>query len=553
MSTLVFRELNDIDIIIEESVEFNVLNKNRYFELFNNKVLYGNIRKDISFFDDRWVMIVGGIEKVIMLPSEVEMKRLSNIFETSIFDFQLAYRSFIIYNMQTHTTIMAFNNKMKSIANYKEDVTVDIIVKNSIEKFINYIKIPEKSFWIFEKILGNVEEKEIGERVLPEFEEIFLFSDIINDIVENHNLLDYTEYLLSIMWWKICSILPLRPTEFLRTKFKCIYEEDNKFYLKVRRSKGKSGDRIRNISLVDEYYREDIINIDKTLFNLITKYQNILKSYFKYEKETELFPFLLLKEVKYRKNSENKRENNLNIITAKDLEINLNRFYKDIVEKKYGLKSISKYIKRENCLEYIGQLKPYDARHVAIINLILIGTDVLEVMYLAGHKNINTAYSYFNHVKIFSKGYALGYARSIAMKNMEKKPNEVISKLQKNKGKEDFNRILDIVEGVKFQPKKVEGGYCYYHDIERDKSFCFLYERNHPLCQYFREESKEVLEKEINKVEKLIDADVKVLIDLIKDMNGISKFHELYQTTSYRLSQRIYDLSTLNRKMIMED
>ncbi|MEG1004367.1 MAG: site-specific integrase, partial [Clostridium sp.] len=76
MSTLVFRELNDIDIIIEESVEFNVLNKNRYFELFNNKVLSGNIRKDISFFDDRWVMIVGGIEKVIMLPSEVEMKRL---------------------------------------------------------------------------------------------------------------------------------------------------------------------------------------------------------------------------------------------------------------------------------------------------------------------------------------------------------------------------------------------------------------------------------------------------------------------------------------------
>lgn len=50
-----------------------------------------------------------------------------------------------------------------------------------------------------------------------------------------------------------------------------------------------------------------------------------------------------------------------------------------------------------------------------------MGTDVLEVMHLAGHTNVNTAYGYFNHIKEFSKGYALGYAKSIANTKLKKR------------------------------------------------------------------------------------------------------------------------------------
>ena len=124
--------------------------------------------------------------------------------------------------------------------------------------------------------------------------------------------------------------------------------------------------------------------------------------------------------------------------------------------------------------------------------------------------------------------------------------------IDKNNRKEEANYILNIINGKKVEPKKVDGGYCHYSSVETDKSFCFLYERKHSLCKYFVKDDKEILKHEIEKVEKQLDTDVKILKDLINDMNGISKFNELYQTTSYRISQSIKDLAVLNSKLIMD-
>ena len=553
MGALIIRELNDIDIVIEEKVEFDILRKNEYIEKFKDSVSKGNIRAGTGFYDDKWIFNIGGIEKSIIFPKELEMKKLSDLFNREKKEFEVAYRSFIIFNFRFFSTIKVFNSKMKEIVADIKKVENDSVSKAILLKFISYVTISEEKYEMFLDIFDEIKEREFGERMLPDFEDIFLFSDIVMDIVENHDLLNYKDYLLTIMWWKICSILPLRPSEFLRIKFDCIYKEKNEFYLKVRRSKGKSGRRIKNISLVDEYYYEDIINIDENLFDFIKKYQGILRVNFDYKEDIELFPFILIKNAIYRKNNKNKRKNNLNTITSTDLEINLNRFYKDIIYEKYGVKPISKYVKKESDLNYIQQLTTYDARHIAIINLILLGVDVLEVMYLAGHSNVNTAYGYFNHVKTFSKGYALGYAKSIKSKKLINEYIGVNIRLNKNKGKEDFKRVLDTINEIKFEPKKVDGGYCYYRNIENDKSFCFFYERNHKRCRYFIEETKEVLEDEIKKVEKEIDSCVKVLIDLVKDRDNISKFNELYQVTSYKLSQGIYDLSNLNKKLLVEE
>jgi len=185
-----------------------------------------------------------------------------------------------------------------------------------------------------------------------------------------------------------------------------------------------------------------------------------------------------------------------------------------------------------------------------------MGTDVLEVMYLCGHTRVNTAYGYFNHVKEFSKSYALGHFKSVERTDMKKETIKSVyiteDKLAKNKGKEDFIRVLNATEGKKDKITKVKGGYCKYNNIDNDKSFCFLYERNHTLCTYFVENNKEVIEKEIKKVEARLDTNIKILIELIKDINGISKFNELYQTTSYQLSKTIQELSVLNKKLVKE-
>ncbi|MDH5074786.1 Phage integrase family protein [Clostridium perfringens] len=555
--SIAITQLDDLEnIVVEERIEFNSLNEKEYLNLFNNKVNDGIIKRGTNFNDEKWQIITAGGDINIVFPNDIEFKKLSKLFGKSVSEFELAYRSFLLFNINHPRTILSFNLSMRRITIDLENTKLNYFIIGKIKYFIEYVKVSEEEFKFFEKLLDNNDvEREKGERVLPEFEDVFKMSDIINNIVENKNLLDYKDYLLVIMFWKICSILPLRPSEFLRTKFKCIYEKDNKFYLTIRRSKGKVGDRIRNISNIDDYYFEDTVSIDKSLFNLIIEYQNILINEFNYIENEELFPFVLIREVLFRKEGR-QREKNINRIVSDDLRKLLNKFYKDIVEKEYGFKTISKYIKKEKDIEYIEKTLPYDLRHIAIINLVLMGTDVLEVMYLAGHRQLNTAYSYYNHIKEFSRGYAIGHANAIKSRERLKSSIEEVYNEQeiidRNNRKEQANYVLNSINGKKVEPKKVDGGYCHYSSVDTDKSLCFLYERNHSLCQYFVKDDKEILKHEIEKVEKQLDTDVKILKDLINDMNGISKFNELYQTTSYRISQSTKDLAVLNSKLIID-
>lgn len=362
MSSVIIREVEDLDIFIEEAIEFDQNKISEYLKEFNKKVDLGVFRANTSFYDREWMAMIGGVEKPIVFPSEIEMKNLSRLFDRDMREFELAYRSFILFSFATPNITIAFNLAMKRLAKNFNTSSISKAEEPSIAKFIGYIRISEEKSLLFQELFDELEFREVGERILPEFEEIFQFSDIINNIVENNNLLKYKNYLLTIMWWKICSILPLRPSEFVRTKFNCIYKENNGFYLKVRRSKSKTGKRIKNISSADEYYLEDIVNIDKHLFYLILKYQDILISEFNYTEQTELFPAVILGNT-----INGNRKKNINIVSAYDLLVNLKRFYKNIVANEYGLNPISKYIKREKNINYIGELTPYDARHIAII------------------------------------------------------------------------------------------------------------------------------------------------------------------------------------------
>jgi len=559
MNSIAITQVNDLDIIVEEIVEFDNTKKQEYFKLFVQNIKNGIIKEGTNFNDKRWIIVIGGEEHSIIFPNDIELKILSEFFERNVSEFELAYRSFLLLNFNNANSILNFNKNIKRITKDCENIKFDRDIIGKIKSFINYIKISDKTLSLFENIFDNIDDQEYSSRILPEFEDIFKMSDIINDIVENKNLLDYIDYLLVIMWWKICSILPLRPSEFLRTKFNCIYEKEGEFYSKVRRTRAKIGDRIRNISKVDEYYYEDTVNIDESLFNLIIEYQGILRDKFNYTENLELFPYEIIRNVGQRKyaHAADRREKNKNMIICNDLRGILNKFYKFIVESEYGFKTIPKYIKKEKDIEYIEKTLPYDLRHIAIINLVLMGSDVLEVMHLAGHKEINTAYSYYSHVKEFSRGYALGYAKAIKsrekLKGKIKDVNDTQEIIDQNNRKEEANYIFNIINGKKVEPKRVDGVYCHYSSIDMDKSFCFLYERNHSLCQYFVTDNKKVLESEIKKVEAELDTDIKVLKDLINDMNGIFKFNELYQTTSYRISKRIQELAVLNRKLLMEE
>ena len=282
------------------------------------------------------------------------------------------------------------------------------------------------------------------------------------------------------------------------------------------------------------------------MYLLIEKYKQILKGNFNYVQEKELFPFSIIKEsTYYRKNSENNRHANLETITYNDLYININRFYIDVVNKEYGFKPISKYIKKEKDEKFIEKLTPYDLSHISIINLVLLGVDVLEVMYLAGHKDVNTTFTYYNHVKTFSRGYAIGYATAAKNKNIN-----IMDNKHESMRTGEFSRIMNKITNKKVKPKRVEGGYCHYSNIETDVSLCIKNEGNHTICKYFVADNMNYYNDQIKEVENRLDTDIKMLIELVKDMDGVCKFNELYQTTSASISRNISKLAVLNSKMI---
>ncbi|MGN2338082.1 tyrosine-type recombinase/integrase [Clostridium cagae] len=545
MSSLYITELDDLNILIEEKLEFNEADKERYLKLFEEKILKDEIKAEEGFYGREWCIIIGGVEKLFIFPNDIELKKMSNLFDRELKEFDLAYRSYILLNVHQYASLRGFNYKMRKIDDVNNTLKFDNRISGHFKRFIEYVKVPYKNIEFFEKFI-NEEYKENEERILPEFIDIFKMSDIVNDIVENKKIINYKNYLLTIMWWKICSIVPLRPSEFIRIIFKCNTQNEENFYLKVFRSNAKSGKFVKNVSKTEEYYKEDIIKIDKSLYKLIEEYKHILITDFSYTEEKELFPFEIVWQSEYHKlNSKTKRKTNLDTITYNDLRINIERFYIDVVYKEYGFIPISKYIKKDRKETFIEKLTSYDLRHVAIINLVLLGVDVLEVMYLAGHKDINTTFNYYNHVKTFSKGYALGYAK---VHNKDQIINSIEKNLDTRKG--DFSRIMNKINNVNFEPQLVKGGHCYYHDIDKDLTLCLKYEGNHSKCKYFVADSNKYFEEEIKKVENKLDTDIKMIIELIKDMDGICKFNELYQTTSANISRGIYTLAMLNSKLI---
>lgn len=90
------KEIEDLDIIIEQSVEFDKFKEKEYINIFNSKIDEGIIKRGTDFFSESWIITIGGIEKLDAFPNEIQFKQLSKIFNKNSYDFELAYRAFLL-------------------------------------------------------------------------------------------------------------------------------------------------------------------------------------------------------------------------------------------------------------------------------------------------------------------------------------------------------------------------------------------------------------------------------------------------------------------------
>ena len=88
-------------------------------------------------------------------------------------------------------------------------------------------------------------------------------------------------------------------------------------------------------------------------------------------------------------------------------------FKKEIIEQKYGCRIVP--LGQRNNENDIEEVKMGDVRHLAIINLMMMGYNPLYIMELAGHYKLNTQMGYYNHVDTFAT------AKSHVLKEMIKR------------------------------------------------------------------------------------------------------------------------------------
>lgn len=254
----------------------------------------------------------------------------------------------------------------------------------SFSKF--YTNLPVNQQYI--EILENEKDKiqtHISNRDLPSPKEVLNFKDCIeyffitsqNTITDTSTLTTLTKFFPVILWWDLTSIIPMRPSEFCLIKRDCLSFKDNT--LTFPRLKQK-----RNKKKIREELIYDTLPIPKELQAKITQYISLTT---KYETSEYLISFKAFKTLTL-KNIKSSVNYNQKVFNRHYLGKLIDCFYTEIIKNRYNL-------------EFNSQLRPGDLRHIAIISMMMQGYDRVEIERLAGHFDINTQYSYVNHMKFW--------------------------------------------------------------------------------------------------------------------------------------------------------
>ncbi|MGU8150104.1 hypothetical protein ACV3UL_14705 [Clostridium perfringens] len=534
--------IEELNIIKMENHIFSPDNKLEYFNHFNHLKELGTINMTCSFFDDYWIFKVGGIDNRFTFSSEYYIKKFSKFFSMSVYDFQLAYRSFVSYYISSRSDISRLNLLLKAVVNTGFSALNEIgaqYIKPFLQ-FCEYVKLPKELAEELDSYVFNLKRKTVNSKTLPSFDDIFTFAEIINDIIDNKNLYDYFEYFPIFLWWKITSIIPNRPTEFLSMQFNCVSEKDGKYAIEIKRSKAKSSSIIVKRYDLEDYYYNQTILINKSLYEFIVNYQNMVKDICG-KKEPEL---IIPGEVflKYGdKQNKAPRELNPNTFTDTDLSVLLQKFYRNVVRNEYGKEPISTFESRSRDNSTIEKLTPYDTRHIAIINLILLGNEPQTVMELAGHDKITTTQGYYNHIETFSSSYALSYGKRLKLQKNSVFNN--IKRVTKSNSQNTLNLILN-----KVNKEKIDGGFCCYPAIKNDKTKCYRVEGNHSICEYFEPDDYSAITDAKANLKADMKIEVKLLQDLVNNSKSISNFSEIYSISLSKIDDIIRALTLLESK-----
>jgi hypothetical protein len=384
--------------------------------------------RDLHYESDKWVFWNGisAIEEVFDFTFVEEYLTFVKHIDTSVFKNVL--KCWVIHRLAKD------NLSPTSAETYFKHLTEAILkthvfIEDGSDSFVKYIKtlkladgpkrqrvLPVLNFLSFYddidlsgeytqelyRLVNNLKAKKKS-RLIPSGLNIFRFSKILEDYFETVDKKSelYIHFFPLLLWWKITTIIPLRPFEFCNIVPDCLDYVEEKCYLLLPRLKGphKETKNVRRKQIIDK------ILIPKEIENLIKEYWEIIKPYGHTKRKTLISRLVYEKTLIKKATVDRKKRDNNNFLTP-DLGELINRFYDVIIAKDYGLSSNKlppvgrkAKVESESKIENFDliRVRSIDTRHIAFINMLAQGWSKPEIARFGGHLVLETQELYQNH------------------------------------------------------------------------------------------------------------------------------------------------------------
>jgi len=256
----------------KQNVKYDTFDLNKYKEMFYQLVdtnhVYG------SFEDIQWELPCNVSDYPIIIKFDIEVYQ----------DYNLAIKAYSVIRLLSGRTPITVYNEVALIkkaileCNGLKDLQkleALLEIESQLHSYQGYqIAIDLKRFTLFyntdetEKIIdicNNQQMYKKTSRQLPNFGDVMIFDDIVNDYFQSHPIKQTLEFLPIMLWWLLTNIIPMRPSEFLSLKKNCLEKDENRYSpyrIKIPRIKN-------NTYKPNSMDIQDTIDIDEKAYNFI--------------------------------------------------------------------------------------------------------------------------------------------------------------------------------------------------------------------------------------------------------------------------------------------
>ena len=256
-------------------------------------------------------------------------------------------------------------------------------VTSSVEKSVQDVL----ELFQIEPEFENVKSISKGDqrRTLAETEEYYLFEKRLNEFWEMASEEDQIVFFPLYLYWFLCNIIPTRPKEFCIIRRDCVRENKGFYWIYLPKCDIKGG---------HEYVPNDVntyprvpFQIPKDMADKILWYQEVTRKNIPKDPDAQgrLFNNIELNN-RFRVRSVREQFQN------QDISFLLDKFYERYAATHLDFNSSS-----------IEKWRPYDLRHLALINMIELGVDPMVCMYFAGHSDMSMVLHYGENINSLTK------------------------------------------------------------------------------------------------------------------------------------------------------